>query len=65
MNSCTLQLVCYLVMWKPKVKGRHSIGAKQTYPDTILRDCRMQKEDRIVLWKAMHDKDCWRSFSQM
>ena len=65
MNSYTPQLVCQLVMWEPKAKGRRGMGAKRTYPDTILRDCGMQTEDRLVLWKAMHDKDCWRSFSQM
>ena len=41
-----------------RLKGRHGMGAKQTYPDIILRDCGMQREDKHKLWKAMHDKNC-------
>ena len=56
MNSYAPQLVCQMVMSEPKVKGKHSMGAKRTYPNTILRDCGMQKEDHLVLWNAMHDE---------
>ena len=65
MQSYAPQPVCQLLMWEPKAKGRRGMGAKQTYPDVILRDCGMQREDRQDLWKAMHDKNCWRYFSQI
>ena len=60
MSSYAPQPVCQLLMWEPKAKGRCGMGAKRTYPDIILRDCGMQREDRHELWKAMHDKNCWR-----
>ena len=65
MSSYAPQPVCQLLMCKPKVKDRCGMGAKQTYPDIILRDCGMQREDRQELWKAMHGKNCWRYFSQI
>ena len=65
MNSYAPQPVCQLVIWEPKAKTRHGKGAKQTYSDTILRDCGTRREDRQDLWKAMHDKNCWRYFSQI
>ena len=36
--------------------------SKLSYPDTILRDCGIRREDRQDLWKAMHDKNCSRYF---
>ena len=41
MSSYAPQPVCQLLMWEPKAKGRRGMGAKQTYPDIILRDCGM------------------------
>ena len=41
MSSYAPQTVCQLLMLDPKAKGRRGMGAKQTYPDIILRDCGM------------------------
>ena len=63
MSSYAPQPVCQLLMWEPKAKDRHGIGAKQTYPDTILKDCGVQREDPQDLWKAVLDKNCSRYIS--
>ena len=64
-SSYAPQPVCQLLVWEPKAKGKHGMGAIQTYQDIILKGCGIKRENQQDLWKAMNDKNCWRYFSQI
>ena len=64
-SLCPHEQLCPTTSMPTTHVGAQSKGQAWHDPDIILRDCGMQREDIQELWKAMHDKNCWRYFSQI